>query len=395
MIGREAETTLVRLLGWYPAAIVLGPRQSGKTTLCRKILPDRPYVNLESATERAFWKEDPKGAWRAHPNGAIIDEFQQVPELASWLQLEIDADPRPGRWLLTGSQNLQATALAAQSLAGRVGHLTLLPLTTAERRRFPGPEGSIWDAVVHGGYPRIFDRGVPAGVWLADYVATYVSRDVRDLVRIGDIHAYMQFVRLCAGRTGQELNLSSLGADAGISQPTARAWLSTLEAQWLCFRVPRWSRNTTSQMIKAPKLHFFDSGLVCYLLGIRNADQLRTHPLRGAIFESFIAAEIWKRRANAGLPPDLHHFRDAKGAEIDLVVDGAAGPVFIEVKSGETAAPSWVKSARAAADRLVPGAPAVVIHGGDDVRRLPTGALVSWRALDEAQELAPLWAPWS
>lgn len=390
MIQRTSQGFLDRLLTWYPVVVVTGPRQSGKTTLCRSTAGARPYVNLESPVERALWAADPVGALRRHPSGAVIDEFQRLPELASWLQVEVDRDPTPGRWLLTGSQNLAVSASVSQSLAGRAGQLTLLPPALAELRRFPTHPTDLWETVYTGAYPRIHDRGIPPQVWLADYVSTYVTRDARDLLRIGDLATFTRFVRLIAGRTGQELNLTSLGGDVGVSQPTARAWLSALEATWIGYRLPRWARNVTSQVVKTPKLHFFDTGLVCYLLGIREPDQLALHPLRGAIFETWVAAELYKQRAHHGLAPDLGHFRDAKGLEADLVWSGPDQTVLVEVKSGETPNPDALRDLVRLTERVGGECTRVVLYGGDTTHRLPSGTLLSWREIDDAPELAPL-----
>ncbi len=374
--------------GWYPIVVITGPRQSGKSTLCRLVRPDLPYVNLESPAERALWESDPLGMIRAHPAGAILDEFQRLPDLASALQVEVDANPAPGRWLLTGSENLAVRSSVAQSLAGRSGHVHLLPLTTVERDAFRPPAKDIWERVFTGGYPRIFDRRIPAPVWLADYVATYVTRDARDIVKVGNTATYGTFLQLAAGRTAQELNLASLGSDTGITQPTARSWLSTLESMWLVQRLPRWAVNVTSQAVKAPKLHFLDTGLACNLLGIREASQLVTHPLRGAIFESWVASELTKRQMNAGRPSDLHHFRDAQGVEVDLVLAGPQATCLVEVKSSETPDPGALLRLHRFAGKLPGTAHRLVIHAGDKTVRTERGTLLSWRDLDVAPELA-------
>lgn len=392
-VARTAESTVRRVAGWYPVVVVTGPRQSGKSTLCRAVRPDLPYINLESAAERALWKADPLGMIRQHPHGAVLDEFQRLPELASALQVEVDANPAPGRWLLTGSENLSIRSTVSQSLAGRSGHVHLLPLTTTECDRFPGAPDDVWRRVFSGGYPRIFDRGIPAPVWLADYVATYVTRDVREILNVSNIATYTTFLQLAAGRTAQEVNLASLGGDVGIRQPTARAWMSTLEAMWLVQRVPRWATNVTSQAIKAPKLHFFDSGLACNLIGIREPAQLVTHPLRGSIFESWVVAEIAKRQLNAGRPLDLRHFRDARGIEVDLILVAGERTCLIEVKSSETPDPDALGGLAKFAAKLPGVCQRVVIHAGDRTVRLNGGTLLSWRDLDTAPELAEWFSP--
>ncbi|GDX78225.1 hypothetical protein LBMAG42_00360 [Deltaproteobacteria bacterium] len=392
-VPRTAEPTLRRLAEWYPVVVVTGPRQSGKSTLCRLARPDLPYVNLESAADHALWQADPVGMIRHHPHGAVLNEVQRLPALASALQVEVDADPRPGRWLLTGSENLAIRSHVSQSLAGRSGHLHLLPLTTTECAQFPDAPDDVWHRVFRGGYPRIYDRKIPAPVWLADYVATYVTRDVRDILNVRDVAAYATFLRLAAGRTAQEVNLASLGADTGITQPTARAWISTLEAMWLVHRLPRWSTNITSQAVKAPKLHFLDTGLVCNLLGIREAAQLVTHPLRGAIFETWVATELIKRQLNAGRPLDLQHFRDAGGAEVDIVLGAGEDLVFIDVKSSETPDVAALSRLNRLAAKLPGGAARVVIYAGARTIRLASGTLLSWRDLDSAPELARWFQP--
>jgi predicted AAA+ superfamily ATPase len=396
MIVRSSRHAFHRLLGWYPVVVVTGPRQSGKTTLCRSESGNRPYVNLEAPATREAWMADPVGQLRAHAQGAVIDEFQRFPELTSWLQVKVDDDPAPGRWVLTGSQNLAVAAQVSQSLAGRAGHLVLLPPTTTELRAFATAPTETWATVHAGAYPRIYDAGIPPQEWMSDYVATYVSRDVRDVLRVGDLRAFTTFLRLAAGRTAQEVNLASLGSDCGIARATAGAWLNALEAQWMCTRLPRWHRKVTKQAVKAPKLHFFDTGLVCYLLGIRDPEQLRLHPLRGAIFETFVTSEIYKRMCNQLVPIDLFHFRDAQGLEADLVIGAGESPVLVEIKSSETMDPAALAPLSRVEAKSGARAEKMVIYAGDETRRFPGGTYLSWRDIDTDPVLARCWRPgWS
>lgn len=336
MIRRNLAPELQKVARWYPIATVVGPRQSGKTTLCRQVFPDKAYVSLEALDVRRHAVEDPRGFIAEHADGAIIDEVQHAPELLSYLQVEVDARPEKGRFVLTGSQHLAISGRVSQSLAGRTAVLQLLPLSLDELQRFERHPKTLLDVLWQGAWPAIHDRQMPADRWLADYVATYVQRDARDLLRIGDLQAFTTFIRLCAGRTSGVLNLSSLGADLGISHNTARSWLSVLEASFLVFRLPPWHRNLKTQLVKAAKLHLWDSGLACHLLAIRSPEELRHHPLRGAIFESWVVAERAKALSHAGQAIDLHYFRDHKGLEVDLVHATGGGVELLEVKAGAT-----------------------------------------------------------
>ncbi len=384
MIPRNLAPTLLEVASYYPVVAVTGPRQSGKTTLCREAFPALPYVSLEPLDVRDYARRDPRAFLAEYCSGAVIDEVQNVPELFSYLQAEVDREPRPGRFVLTGSQHFALAQGLSDSLAGRVGILTLLPLAYDEIGRFPNHPNTLWEAAVEGGYPRIRDRGIPPERFLADYVATYIQRDVRQVLQVVDLQAFTTFVRLCAGRSGQELNLSALGADAGVTHNTARAWLSVLEASHLCFRLPAWHTNLRKQLIKAPKLHFADSGLMCHLLGVRDADQLRHHPLRGAVFETWVAGEILKWRTNRGLPANLYHYREARGLEVDLLIEIGEQLLAVEAKSGATIAADWLAPLRQFAEQMAKGSrprqvEARVVFGGDAGQARSNAALVAWR----------------
>ena len=386
MIRRNLAAVLRQASRQYPVVTLTGPRQSGKTTLCKATFAKKPYVSLEPMDRQEYAKQDPRGFLAEHARGAIFDEIQNVPQLMGYLQEEVDRDPSPGRFILTGSHHLGLLASVSQSLAGRTAVLHLLAPGLDEIRRFPDPPRDLMSVLWNGAYPRIFDRKIPAGRWLADYVSTYIQRDVRQILNVVDLGTFTSFLRLAAGRTAQELNLSALGADAGVSHNTARAWLSVLEANFLCFRVPAWHHNLRKQAIRAPKLHFYDSGLVCQLLGIRGPDDLLHHPLRGPIFESWVAAEIVKAHVHRGRTPALHHFRDAKGLEVDLVLAGAKTLQLVEVKSARTVSEEFFSGMRRLADIEVPRTAAVeqvLVYGGDEKQRRQGARVVPWSCLDQ------------
>jgi hypothetical protein len=373
-----------------PAVAVTGPRQSGKTTLCRATFPELAYVSLEPLDTREFAAQDPRGFLGTYGNGAIIDEVQRVPALFSYLQEEIDRDGSPGRFVLTGSQQFGLSAGISQSLAGRIALLQLLPLGLEELRRFPKPPTDLWSTVWAGGYPRIHDRGLDAGEWLSDYASTYVQRDVRQVLRVTDLDAFARFLRLAAGRTAQEERLSALGADTGVSHQTIKAWFSVLDASFVTFRLPSWRRNFRKRIVKAAKLHFVDSGLACHLLGIRQPDQLRTHPLRGALFETWVAAEILKARVHAGRVPDLFHLREERGYEIDLVAEAGRQVIAVEAKSAGTVASEFVEHLQALGPRLeASGAMQEVflrlVYGGDRRETRNGVEVIPWSAIQDAE----------
>lgn len=318
-----------------PIVTVTGPRQSGKTTFCKAVWGDKPYVLLETPHVLAQALGDPEAFLVGLKRGAILDEIQNAPVLLSYLQGITDADPTPGTWILTGSQHFAIIEGISQSLAGRPAMLELQPFSMEElRESFPGRE--LAEHVLNGGYPRIWTGGVDRSSWLADYVMNYVERDLRRIVEVGDLLTFQTFLKLSAGRTGQVLNVASLGEDAGVAHTTARRWLSALEASYVVHRLPPLHRNVTKRLVKSPKLHFLDTGLACHLLGIRNEDDFAFHPLRGALFESWVVSEIRKWRIHRGLQPDLAHYREGAGREVDLVVERGLDPIVVEIKSSVT-----------------------------------------------------------
>jgi predicted AAA+ superfamily ATPase len=393
MIERLLGRVLAEQARGNPVVTLVGPRQSGKTTLVRHVFPDHDYVSLERPDRRSAAKQDPVGFLSAHRGEVILDEVQKVPELLSYIQVSVDEDDRPGRFVLTGSQHLLLMQDVSQTLAGRTAVLRLLPLSLAElldREPIdpmalpdvePGttPADPHWKAVFTGFYPRIHDRQLEPTRWLADYHRTYVDRDLRDVLRVMDLDAFERFVRLCAARTATELNLASLADDAGISQPTAKQWLTALRIGSLVTLIQPYHESYRKRLRKRPKLHFLDSGLVCYLLGIEDADTLARHPLRGAIFESYVVAELYKSFEHAGREPRLYHWRDATGHEIDVIIDTGDGCIPVEIKSGQTVNSDTLRGITWWMDLTGKrNGPGVVVHGGTEHQRRSGITVLPW-----------------
>jgi len=343
MIPRKASSTLLRLSKGFPIVAITGPRQSGKTTLAKAFFHEKPYVSLENLDERNFAINDPKRFLARFKNGAILDEVQRCPELLSWLQTLVDDRKIMGDFVLTSSAQLDLMSKMNQSLAGRIGRLELLPFAGNELLCNVLPN-SLNELLLTGGYPALYDREISTNDWFSNYVATYVERDIRNVLAIQDLNRFQRFLRLCAARSAQLLNLSSLANDCDISSVTAKQWLSVLEATYVVKIIHPYFNNFGKRLVKTPKLYFIDTGLMAWLLGIKEVNQLDIHPSRGQLFENWVVTELLKETFNQGHPIDLYFWRDHSGFEMDIIRDTALGLQSIEVKSGSTFQMDWCKN---------------------------------------------------
>lgn len=386
MIDRDIAPLAARLAARYPVLTLTGPRQSGKTTLCRALFPGLPYVTLEDPDRRAFAEQDPRGFLNGLAGGAIIDEVQRVPQLPSYLQAVVDSDSAPGRYVLTGSQQFELMSRVSQSLAGRTALLRLLPFTLAEVARIH-PIPDLPTTLLTGFYPRIHDRGLDPSQALGDYFATYVERDLRQLTAVHDLQRFGRFVRLCAGRIGQLVNYTSLGNDAGVSHATARAWLDLLQTSYVVHVLPPWFTNTTKRLVRSPKLYFHDVGLACWLLGLRSPEQVARDPLVGSLFENLVIVEALKQRYNRGESGEMYFYRDATGNEVDLMIPDGRRFRAVEIKAGATVNPDYFRGLNSLA-RQFPEAVegGSVVYGGDADQPRSDWPVFAWRSLQSPPE---------
>jgi predicted AAA+ superfamily ATPase len=336
MVQRIAKSRLIKLAKTFRSIAVVGPRQSGKTTLCRTTFPGKPYVSLENPDVLEYATTDPRGFLAQFPEGAILDEIQRAPHLFSYLQQILDETKKRGLFILTGSNNFLLQENITQTLAGRIAYLQLLPLSFVEMRIGKKMKADYKWHILKGAYPEVLTNKLSHEDWYAGYISTYVERDVRQLKNIGNLAQFTKLLRLCAGRTGQLLNLTSLSNDCGIDQKTVASWLSILQSSYIVYLLRPYYGNFNKRVIKSPKLYFYDTGVACSLLGIKSTEQLATHAAKGALFENLIVSELLKERLNAGADDNLYFWRDKTGHEIDLLADEVGNLQIFELKSAET-----------------------------------------------------------
>ena len=372
MILRKAENEIRVLATQFKAVAVVGPRQSGKTTLVRSVFSQKPYVNLENPDIRRYALEDPRGFLSNYPFGAILDEVQRVPELFSYLQQILDESVSNGLFIITGSNNFLLQESISQSLAGRVGYLYLLPLSLGE---IGDKESNSNMLLFKGGYPALYNEVTDPTKWYANYILTYVERDVRLLKNITDLVAFERFLRLCAGRIGQLLNMSSLAVEVGIDVKTVGSWISVLETSFILFRLQPYFENYNKRVVKMPKLYFYDTGLAVALLGVENAQQLALHPFRGSLFENMIITDFLKRRYNSGKSNNLFFWRDNVGNEIDLLLAKGNTRMPVEIKSGQTVTSEYLKGIQFW-NKMTQTEGGFVVYGGDMIQKRGNGITV-------------------
>ncbi|HMV43588.1 MAG TPA: ATP-binding protein [Leptospiraceae bacterium] len=367
----------------YPVIALLGPRQSGKTTLARITFPQKKYINLEDLEVREFAQTDPRGFLSSYPDGCILDEIQRVPELLSYIQVFVDEDRKAGKYIITGSQNLLLMEGISQSLAGRVALLSLLPLSLKEIFSNQKKIFSYEDYIFNGFYPFLYNnKKINISSYYTNYIQTYIEKDVRSLKNISNLSSFTRFVKLCAARAGGILNLSSLADDAGITHNTAKSWISILEASYILFLLPPYFKNFGKRLLKSPKLYFFDTGILCALLGIKDVEQISTHYLKGGIFENFVIMDLYKQFTNKGQIPPFYYWQDKHGKEIDLVIELGNKHLPIEIKSGKTISTDFFNNLnhyKKIGDASV--LKGCVVYGGDEIQKRTDADVFSWKNL--------------
>lgn len=385
MLNRDLKAMLLEYAR-FPVIALLGPRQSGKTTLAIQTFKNHRYTSLEDIKTRELAEADPEKFFGLNENeyGIIIDEFQHVPKILSYIQGEVDAKKRPGYFVLTGSHNFLMNQAISQSLAGRVGILTLLPLSMNEMKENNLTDRSVDDVIFNGFYPRIYAENFPPTQLYPSYIQTYIERDVRQLTNVADLNTFKKFVKLCAGRVGQILNLSELAVACGMSVPTMQRWLSILESSYIIFLLHPYSNNFNRRVINHPKIYFYDTGIVCNLLDIESPERLAIDRLRGSIFENFVIADLYKQYFNLGKQPPIYFWRDKNGAiEVDCILEDGRKLYPIEIKSGESIALDYfsnLKKWNALANKaLLPLGNSYIMYGGEKNQEWEDWAVVGWK----------------
>jgi len=381
MIQRTAKDKLKDLASKFKAVAVTGARQTGKTTLVKQVFKGKPYLSLENPETRNFALEDPKGFLASYPKGAILDEVQRAPELFSYLQEILDNSKVKGLFILSGSNNFLLQQNISQTLAGRVGYINLLPFSIEELKKsklLPDDDDQL---MLKGFYPPIYDQEIPPLDWCPNYIRTYIEKDVRQIKNITDLIVFERFIKLLAGRSGQELNNSALAVESGVDVKTIQSWIGILESSFIIYLLKPHFKNFNKTIVKRPKVYFYDTALVCYLLGIRNVLQLKTHPLRGSIFEGMVVTELIKKRTNVGLPINLYYWRDKTGHEIDVVVDNGGKLLPLEIKSGKTFNAEFFKNIDYWS-KLSGTEKSVLLYAGDQSQKRTTGKeVLNWKSL--------------
>ncbi len=381
ILERTMASRLIKLARKFPVVTVTGPRQSGKTTLVHGVFKDYKYVSLENPDVREFAMSDPRLFLSRHTPPVILDEVQRVPGLLSYIQTIVDESGRDGMYILTGSNNLMLLENVSQSLAGRTALLNLLPFSFEEIASGHLKSVSLEETLFTGSYPRIYAKGLRPDEFYGNYIATYVERDVRRIIKVTDLDKFQRFLKMCAARCGQLINLSSLGNDCGINHSTAKAWLSLLETCYIIYQLQPHFENLGKRLMKSPKLYFLDTGLLCYLLGIQKHDELVSHPMRGHIFETWVLNELLKSRFNSGLRSNLYFWRDHVGHEVDCIIDNGSALKAIEVKSGTTLAEDHFEGLnyfkKLAKEKA---AQTWLIYAGADSHQRSAGNVADWRS---------------
>jgi predicted AAA+ superfamily ATPase len=364
MQARIAEKIIKQFSRQFRALAIVGPRQSGKTTLVKKVFPRKPYVSLEDPDERMLATNDPRAFLNRYKNGAVIDEAQRVPELFSYLQGILDKTTKDGLFILTGSNNFLLQQSISQSLAGRIGYIDLMPLCYKEIIKFGKEDYPMEDLILNGCYPELYDKNRKAIAWYPAYIRTYIERDVKQIRNIENTILFNRFLQLCAGRAGQQLNVSALSIEGGIDVKTVQAWLSILQSSYIIYLLPPYHKNFNKRIVKTPKLYFIDTGVACSLLGIRQAKELENSHFRGALFENYVIMELLKEKYNQASTTGFYYWKENNGIEIDLLIDTGKNIIPIEIKAASTFAESQIKNLQQW-NKIIGGKGGLLLHNGE------------------------------